>query len=124
MGEEVMLIGDALRRTARNYSNKPAIKDEYGKHFPEGFSYTYGDLFNTVNRLANSLLSLGLRRGDRVAVQTGTGMGHIVSLLALTKVGMIIAPIGQTCVGQEIAYQIQDSGASGFIADADSINPR
>ena len=114
-----MLIGDALRRSAANYSDRPAIKDEYGKHFSEGFSYTYGDLSKTVNRLANSFLSMGLRRGDRVAVQTGTGMGHIVSLLALAKVGMIIAPIGWTYVGDEITYQIQDSGARGFIADDD-----
>ena len=114
-----MLIGDALRRSAANYPNKLAIRDEYGKHFPEGFSYTYRELFETVNRLANSFLSLGLKKGDRVAVQTGTGTGHIVSLLALAKVGMIIAPIGRTYMGDEIAYQIHDSGARGFIADSD-----
>ena len=114
-----MLIGDALRRSAANYPNKLAIRDEYGKHFPEGFSYTYCELFETVNRLANSFLSLGLKKGDRVAVQTGTGTGHIVSLLALAKVGMIIAPIGRTYMDDEIAYQIHDSGARGFIADSD-----
>ena len=56
--EKVVLIGDALRRCAINYSNKLAIKDEYGKHFPQGFSYTYQELFETVNRLANGLLTL------------------------------------------------------------------
>jgi acyl-CoA synthetase (AMP-forming)/AMP-acid ligase II len=114
-----MLIGDALRRSAKNYSDQSAVKDEYGKHFPAGLSYTYADLFQRANRLANSFLSLGLRRGDRVAVQTGTGMGYVLPLLALTKVGMIIAPIGATYVGDEIAYQVQDSGARGLIADTD-----
>jgi long-chain acyl-CoA synthetase len=112
-----MLIGDALRRSAVNYANKPAFKDEYGRHFPEGSSYTYQELFDHVNRLANSLLSLGLKKGDRVAVQTGTGMGYVLSLLALTRVGMIIAPIGRTAMGDEIIYQIHDSGARGFIVD-------
>ena len=114
-----MVIGDALRRCAVNYSDKLAVKDEYGNHFPEGFSYSYGELFETVNRLANSFLSLGLKKGDRVAVQTGTGMGYVVSLLALAKVGMIIAPVGRICMEDEIAYQIQDSRAKGFILDAD-----
>lgn len=114
-----MIIGDALRRSAKNYSNKLALKDEYGKHFPQGFSYTYQKLFEAVNCLANSFLSLGLKRGDRIAVQTGTGIGHIFSLLALTKVGMAIVPIDRTYMADEITYQIQDSGSRGFIVDAD-----
>ena len=114
-----MLIGDALRRSAGNYPDKLAVKDEYGKYFPAGTSYTYKELSDTVNRLSNNLLALGLRKGDRVAVQTGTGLGHILSLLALAKAGMAIAPIDRTFMPDEIAYQIKDSGARGFIVDAD-----
>jgi long-chain acyl-CoA synthetase len=114
-----MVIGDALRRCAVNYPNKLAFKDMYGKHFPEGLSYTFKELYERVNRLANSLLCLGLRKGDRVAVQTGTGMGHILALLSLVKVGMAIAPIDRTFTPDEITYQIQDSGAKAFILDED-----
>ena len=114
-----MVIGDALRRCAQNYTDKLAVKDGYGMHFPDGCSYTYGELFGIVNRLANSFLNMGLKKGDRVAVQTGTGIGYIFSLLALTKVGLVIAPIGRTYMEEEIAYQIQNSGARAFIADAD-----
>jgi len=114
-----MIIGEALKRSAQNYPDKLAVKDEYGKYFPAGFSYTYKQLLETVNRLGNSLLALGLKRGDRVAVQTGTGIGHIVSVLSLANVGMAIAPIDRTFMGEEIAYQINDSGAAAFICDAD-----
>jgi acyl-CoA synthetase (AMP-forming)/AMP-acid ligase II len=119
-----MIIGDALRRCAQNYADKLAVKDAYGKHFPVGCSYTYGELQQTVNRLANSFLDLGLKKGDRVAVQTGTGIGYVVSLLALAKVGMIIAPIGRTYMPEEITYQVRDSGARGFIADADILEDK
>ena len=114
-----MIIGEALKRTVRNYPNKLAIKDEYGKYFPQGTSYTYQELMDAVNRLGNSLLALGLQKGDRVAVQTGTGIGHILSLLALSNVGMAIAPIDRTFMGEEIAYQVNDSGAAAFICDTD-----
>jgi acyl-CoA synthetase (AMP-forming)/AMP-acid ligase II len=114
-----MIIGDALRRSAQNYPDKIAIKDEYGKNFLQGDSYTYKELLEAVNRLGNSFLSLGLKKGDRVAVQTGTGIGHVVSFLALANVGMAIAPIDRTFVGEEIAYQINDSGAAAFICDTD-----
>ncbi|UCF55840.1 MAG: AMP-binding protein [Deltaproteobacteria bacterium] len=114
-----MLVADALKRSVRNYPDKLAIKDEYGKHFPPGSSYSYKELSEAVNRLGNSFLSLGLKKGDRVAVQTGTGIGYFLSLFALTKVGMAIAPVDRTFMADEITYQIQDSGARGFIADAD-----
>ncbi|MBN2124565.1 MAG: AMP-binding protein [Deltaproteobacteria bacterium] len=114
-----MLIGDALRRSAGNYPDKLAVRDEYGKHFPAGTGYTYRELNERVNRLGNSLLSLGLKRGDRVAVQTGTGMGYFLSLFALAKAGLAIAPIDRTFMADEIVYQIQDSAARGFIVDED-----
>ena len=114
-----MLIGEALMRSAGNYPDKPAVRDDYGKYFSEGTGYTYRELNETVNRLANNLRALGLKQGDRVAVQTGTGLGHILSLLALAKGGMAIAPIDRTFMPKEIAYQIQDSGAKAFISDKD-----
>lgn len=114
-----MTIGDALRRSARNYPDKLAIKDQYGKHFPTGTSLSYRELFETVNRLGNSLIDIGLKKGDRVAVQTGTGLGYFLSLFALSKVGLAIAPIDRTFTAEEIAYQIGDSGARGFIVDGD-----
>jgi len=114
-----MIIGDALRRCATNYPQKFAVSDKYGKYFSGNSSYTYEELNKAVNRLANGLLDLGLARGDKVAVQTGTGLGHVLSLLALTKAGMAIVPIDRTFVPEEILYQVQDSGARGVIVDAD-----
>ena len=87
-----MVVGDELRRNFENYPDKLALKDMYGKYFPEGSSYTYRELFESVNRLANNFIELGLKKGDRVAVQTGTGIGHVITLLAAAKVG--IAPKG------------------------------
>ena len=48
-----MLVGDALKRSARNYPDKMAFRDDYGKHFPQGFSYTYKELYDAVNRFGN-----------------------------------------------------------------------
>ncbi len=114
-----MIIGDALKRCAGNYPDKPAVRDEYGKYFPRGFGYTYRELFDAANRLANSLLKLGLKKGDRVAVQTGTGIGHFLSIFGITKAGMAIAPIDRSFMADEIAFQVENSGARAYIVDAD-----
>ena len=53
-----MIIGDALRRCARNYPDKMAVRDEYGKYFPQGISYSYRQLYEIVNKLGNSFLKI------------------------------------------------------------------
>lgn len=114
-----MVIGVELERAACNHPDKLAVKDMYGKYFSEGSSYTYSELCKAVNRIANGLLDLGLSRRDRVAVQTGTGLGHVLTLLAAAKVGMAVTPVDRTNVGDEITHLIQDSGARGLVVDWD-----
>ncbi len=114
-----MVVGDELRRNFENYPDKLALKDMYGKHFPEGSSYTYRELYESANRLANSLIGLGLKKGDRVAVQTGTGVGHVLTLLAAAKAGLALTPIDRNNMADEISYLIGDSGARALIVDAD-----
>ena len=55
-----MLISDALQRSAANYPDKVALQDEYGKHYPRGHRFTYRELHQSVNRLANGFLDIGL----------------------------------------------------------------
>ncbi|HMK36915.1 MAG TPA: AMP-binding protein [Desulfomonilaceae bacterium] len=114
-----MVVGDELRRSFENHPDKLAVKDMYGKHFPEGMSFTYRELVEAVNRLANSFMAMGLSKGDRVAVQTGTGVGHILTLFAAAKAGMALTPIDRSNMADEITYIIQDSGARAFVVDAD-----
>ncbi len=119
-----MLIGQALKRCAQNYPDKMAVRDEYGKYFADKKTYTYRELDLAANRLANSLLGLGLERGDRVVVQTGTGLGHYLSLAGLARAGLAITPLDRTFTPGEIAYQVQDSGARAFIVDQDIYQER
>ncbi|MGO9572062.1 MAG: class I adenylate-forming enzyme family protein [Desulfomonilaceae bacterium] len=114
-----MTVGDELRRGFENHPNNLAIKDMYGKHFSKGFSLTYKELFESVNRLANSFVVMGLSKGDRIAVQTGTGIGHILTLLAAARAGMALMPIDRSSMPDEITYLIQDGGARAFVVDAD-----
>jgi long-chain acyl-CoA synthetase len=114
-----MIIGEAFARIVAIHGDKTALKDMYGKYFPVGYSFTYEELDVATNRLANHFLGMGLRRGDRVSVQTGTGTGHVLALLALAKAGMAIAPIDRTYTAEEIVYQATDAGSRAFIVDAD-----
>jgi acyl-CoA synthetase (AMP-forming)/AMP-acid ligase II len=54
---------------------------------------TYGELNGTVNRLANSLIGLGLKKGDRVGLMTPRVPELVISFLAVVKAQGIACPV-------------------------------
>jgi fatty-acyl-CoA synthase len=51
--------------------------------------HTYGDLHERSNRLANALLDIGLRKGDRVGIWSTSCPEYIEYLWATAKIGVI-----------------------------------
>ena len=77
----------------------------------ESARYTFGDLEKLSNRLANLLISLGLKRGDRLAIllpqRVETGIAH----LAAWKVGALSLPLSILFGSEALRYRLEDSGA-------------
>ena len=116
-----MIIGNGLRRTAKVYPDKVAVIDKFGKYCSVDTRYTYKEVAERVNRLANSLLSLGLKKGDRVALLSATRMGFYLSQLGIIKAGLVLVPVNATFGGKsrEFIHVVNDSGARALIVDAD-----
>jgi acyl-CoA synthetase (AMP-forming)/AMP-acid ligase II len=68
-----------------------------------------------VNRLSHSLLSLGLEKGDKVAVLLENCIEIVEAYLATAKTGLIIVPINFRLVGAEIEYILDHSDAKAVI---------
>ena len=81
-----MLMGDGLRRSATNIPTKLAASDRFRE-------ITYGELNARVNQLANGLLSLGIGKGDDVAVMVGNRIEHLEVLFATAKIGALAIPL-------------------------------
>lgn len=77
----------------------------------ESARYTFGDLEKLSNQLANLLISLGLKRGDRLAIllpqRVETGIAH----LAAWKVGALSLPLSILFGSEALRYRLEDSGA-------------
>jgi len=82
---------------------------------PDGREWTRGALLSDVNRISHGLRSLGLTRGDCVAVVTENCAEMFELHLAITQLGMYLTPINHHLTGPEIAYIIGDSGAKVFV---------
>ncbi len=58
-----------------------------------GAEFTFSDVNNRANRTANALLSLGLQKGDRIAVLCLNRVDFFVLLFAAQKTGIILVPL-------------------------------
>jgi len=79
--------------------------------------FTYGELRDGSNRLANLLGDLGVARGDRVAVllpqAPETAIGHI----AIYKLAAIAVPLFGLFGPEALQYRLKDSGAKAVLAN-------
>ncbi len=76
---------------------------------------SYQELNEQVNRLANALLTLGVKKGDRVALYLPNCPQYIIAYYAAFKAGAIVAPNNPMYVPRELEFQLNDSGAETII---------
>jgi len=108
-------MGQILRVHVKNYPDKVALKDWRGK------ALTYPELESRTNRLANGLLRMGLRKGDRVAVMLYNCAEFVEVDCAFAKAGLVVVPINWRYVEREIEYVVDNSDAKAMIVGEDFI---
>jgi malonyl-CoA/methylmalonyl-CoA synthetase len=70
---------------------------------------SYGELNQDSNRMANTFLDLGVKRGDRVILYLPKSLGFIVAHLALQKIGAIAVPLNPGFKQSEMVYLLKDA---------------
>jgi len=70
---------------------------------------TYGDLLGQVQRFANVLKGLGIKRGDRVAIYMGMCPELAIALLACARIGAIHSVIFGGFAAHAIVDRVNDS---------------
>lgn len=79
---------------------------------------TYNDLDLLSNRLASSLTSLGVRKGDRVAVSLGNCHEFVALKYALFKLGAIVVPLNPSFNAQQVTAALSHLGVEILIIGA------
>lgn len=77
---------------------------------------TYGQLDDNSARLASALRSLGLGKGDVVALLSDNAAECFEVYWACMRSGLYITPVNRNLNADEIAYIVADSGAKALIA--------
>jgi len=74
----------------------------------ENKRYTFDQLNDRANRLANALLTLGVMKGDRVAMLQVNCNQYVEAYFAAAKLGAIYVPLNFRAKGDELNYTVND----------------
>lgn len=106
-------LGELVRERARALGKQPV-----GNWFDDGVVLDYQSLDEMADRLANSLLTLGVRKGTHVAVMLPNVAAFPVTIVALGRIGAVLVPVNTAYTGEEMHFVLTDSDAQFFVVDA------
>ncbi len=110
-----MLFLNQLFQNFQTYSEKIAIEFHSEKDITR---VSYTELEKNILGAAQQLLSLGVRRGDRLALQLPKSLAFVYYHLAAMRLGAISLPLNPAFPASELEYFLKDSAAKIFITDA------
>jgi long-chain acyl-CoA synthetase len=90
----------------------------------EGSALSWSELDDYVNKLGNALISLGIQKGDVVAMCMPNEPVCIGTFFAIARIGGIVLPIAASTRISEIEYMLEDSKAKLLIVSSSDIDER
>jgi 2,3-dihydroxybenzoate-AMP ligase len=103
-----LTFGDVLDRAADIHPEKEAFVDMYSR-------LTYGEAREKTNKLALSLMDLGIKSKDRVLLQLPNWNEFVFAYFALQKIGAITVLLIDRYRQFEINHLIDISGATAWV---------
>lgn len=98
-------IGHTLLTNAHNYGEREAIVIDEQR-------LTYRELDQAVNRRANALLALGVKKGDHVGTLSANSMELVETIYALARIGAVVVPLNFRLSPGEMTYVVNHADLS------------
>lgn len=101
-------IGDFMADTCRRYADRTAF-------ISLGRELSFGKLEEMSRHLAAWFLSLGLKKGSRVALMMPNVLQYPIALMAVLRAGLVVVNVNPLYTAPELARQLKDAGAEAII---------
>jgi amino acid adenylation domain-containing protein len=106
-----MLLNDFLRDSADRFPDKVALVCDERQ-------LTYAQIEEQTNRVGNGLLSLGVHRGDRVAVWLPNSVEAVIAIFGILKAGATFTVINPSTKPGKLARVLTNCTARALFAPA------
>jgi fatty-acyl-CoA synthase len=109
-----MTAGTVLKMMAMQYPDKPGAGDKFRK-------MTFKEWNERSCRLANALIKMGLKKGDRFAILAYNCVEWMEIYAASAKAGLITVPIMFRLAPPEMEYVVNHSECKAFLVSKDFV---
>ena len=84
----------------------------------DGATVTHSDFLQMAAQYANLLVQIGVKPGDRVAVQIAKSPQAVAVYAACAQAGVVFLPLNTAYTADEVSYFAENSGARLLLCDA------
>ncbi len=114
-GAKLNISENCLDRNLAKRKNKVAIIWEPDDSTHPAQVLTYYELYRAVNKFANALKKMGVKRGDRVGIYLPMIPEVVVSMLACARIGAVHSVVFSAFSANALRIRLQDAGAKVLI---------
>ena len=114
-GGKINITENALDRNLKDRKDKPALIWEPESIKEPSKILTYQDLFSQVNKFANALKKLGVKKGDRVGIYLPIIPEVVISMLACARIGAVHSVVFSAFSAAALQVRLQDTEAKVLI---------
>lgn len=114
---KLIRLFDIIDRYKSQYAQDMMVA---GKRDGKWVKYSTEQFVDRIDNLSKALLSLGLQKGDKVALMSGNRPEWNIVDFACNQIGVAIVPLYPTLSAQDLSYIVNDAGAKlVFVSNAD-----
>lgn len=107
-GWDGFTLHGALDRAVSDFADQPYV-------ITDDRTWTYADVAAASHRLAQSLLGLGIGKGDKVALIMANYPEFVIAKYAIARVGAVAVPINMLNRKDELEYLLRQSDSCALI---------
>ena len=101
-------VAELLRQACSAYRDRPAFEQM-------GRAITFGQLDELSRDFAAWLQSVGVAKGDRLAIMLPNTLQYPIALFGALRVGVIVVNTNPLYTAPELQHQLEDSGATAIL---------
>ncbi|NMH72460.1 AMP-binding protein [Bacillus sp. RO2] len=103
-------IGNLLDETVGRYPDKEAVV-----YVETGLRYSYKEFQQICNQVAKGLMSLGIQKGDNIAVWASNKPEWLITQYASAKIGAVLVTVNTSYQSKELEYLLRQSESTTLL---------
>ena len=119
MNKKAYTLPDKLKEVVGQFPDKVVLQVKEGSEY---ISYTYKEFYKIVQTIAHFLMSMGIQKGDKVAIVFENRPEWGAVYFGIVFTGAIAVPLDLQSNREEIKYLLRDSGSRMLFSSYKSLS--